>query len=42
MFDANNTDETLSFSVFHLNEMLLRLKEKYQAGWHGETSQAAG
>jgi hypothetical protein len=29
-------DEPLSFAVFHLNTMLLRLKKKYKAGLLGK------
>jgi hypothetical protein len=36
MANAQCTDETLAFSVFHLTEMLLNLKKHYEAAWRGE------
>ena len=36
-FGEKRVDEPLSFAVFHLNTMLLRLKKKYKAGLLGES-----
>jgi hypothetical protein len=36
-FGEKRVDERLSFAVFHLNTMLLRLKKKYQADLVGES-----
>jgi hypothetical protein len=31
----------LSFAVFHLAEMLMRLEKEYDARWHGEKQRVA-
>ena len=36
MSSADNGDEVLAFSVFHLCRMLDSLKKEYYARWHGE------
>jgi hypothetical protein len=36
MANARCDDETLSFAVFHLSEMLLNLNKHYKAAWRGE------
>jgi len=36
MCGAKNEDLTLSFAVFHLTEMLMRLEKEYDARWYGE------
>jgi hypothetical protein len=34
--EQKNEDLTLSFAVFHLTEMLMRLEKEYDARWYGE------
>jgi hypothetical protein len=36
MADARGADGKLCFAVLHLTEMLLNLKKRYYAAWHGE------
>jgi hypothetical protein len=38
---AKIEDPTLSFAVFHLAEMLMRLEKEYDARWHGMSRQRA-
>ena len=38
---AKIEDPTLSFAVFHLAEMLMRLEKEYDARWHGMSRKRA-